>query len=80
MQKVGLKFTPAWFLLRDPISFADLEVTQFEHGAHVFRVTVVDPAKPDNGTLTMLFTEAPLALRQWTVVDQRAQDDDRNPR
>jgi outer membrane lipoprotein-sorting protein len=70
MQKVGLKFTPAWFLLRDPISFADLEVTRFERGPHVLRVTVTDPAHPDNGQLTMLFTEAPLALRQWTIVDQ----------
>ena len=71
MQKVGLKFTPAWFLLRDPISFADLEVTHFERGPRVLRITVADPAHPDNGQLTMLFSEAPLALRQWTIVDQQ---------
>jgi len=71
MQKVGLKFTPAWFLLRDPISFADLQVTRLERGSNVMRIAVADPPNPDNGILTMLFTDAPLALRQWTVVDQQ---------
>ena len=30
MSKVGLKSTPAWLLLRDPITFGDLIVTRFE--------------------------------------------------
>ena len=30
MSKVGLKSTPAWFLLRDPITFDDLVVNRFE--------------------------------------------------
>ena len=33
MSQVGLKSTPAWFLLRDPITFSDLVVTRFERGA-----------------------------------------------
>jgi len=69
MSKVGLKSTPAWFLLRDPITFDDLVVTRFEHGANLLRVTVVAPAEPDNGSLTMVFGNEPLALRQWTIVD-----------
>ena len=72
MSKVGLKSTPAWFLLRDPISFTDgVVVTRFEHSGNTVRVTVVQSAEPDNGSLTMVFTENPLVLRQWTVVDQR---------
>ena len=70
MSKVGLKSTPAWFLLREPITFDDLVVTWLERGAHGLGVTVVDPAEPDNGSLTMLFTNQP-ALRQWTIVDQQ---------
>jgi outer membrane lipoprotein-sorting protein len=70
MSKVGLKSTPAWFLLREPITFDDLVVTWLERGANGLRVTVVDPAEPDNGSLTMLFTNQP-ALRQWTIVDQQ---------
>jgi outer membrane lipoprotein-sorting protein len=71
MSKVGLKFTPAWFLLRVPISFDDLVVTRFERGANSLRISVVDPKAPDNGNLTMEFADHPLSLRQWTIVDQQ---------
>ena len=71
MSKVGLKSTPAWFLLRDPITFDNLVVTRFERGGSLLRVTVVAPAEPDNGSLTMVFGNEPLALRQWTIVDQQ---------
>jgi outer membrane lipoprotein-sorting protein len=71
MSKVGLKSTPAWFLLRDPINFSDLIVTSFERGANALRITVVEQAEPDNGALTMVFSNQPLALRQWTILDQQ---------
>jgi outer membrane lipoprotein-sorting protein len=71
MSKVGLKSTPAWFLLRDPVTFDDLIVTRFERGANLLRITVVEPADPDAGSLTMVFSNDPLALRQWTIVDQQ---------
>lgn len=71
MSKVGLKSTPAWLLLRDPITFGDLIVTRFERGANTLRVTVVEKAEPDGGSLTMVFSDNPLALRQWSIVDQQ---------
>ena len=72
MSTVALKSTPAWFLLRDPISFTDgVTVTRFEHSGNAVRVTVVQTAEPDQGSLTMEFTENPLVLRHWTVVDQK---------
>lgn len=71
VSEVGLKSTPAWFLLRVPISFSDLVVTRFERAANMLRITVVDPAAPDNGSLTMDFSDQPLSLRQWTIVDQQ---------
>jgi outer membrane lipoprotein-sorting protein len=69
MQKVGLKSTPAWLLLRAPITFDDLIVTGFVRAPDLLRVTVVEKAQPDGGSLTMAFGEEPLALRQWTIVD-----------
>ena len=72
MSTIALKSTPAWFLLRDPISFTDgVTVTHFEHSGNTVRVTVVQTAEPDQGSLTMEFTENPLVLRHWTVVDQK---------
>src|ERR1700757_5159030 len=54
MSKAGLKSTPAWLLLRDPITFSDLIVTRFERGPNTIRLTVVEKAEPDNGSLTMV--------------------------
>jgi outer membrane lipoprotein-sorting protein len=71
MSKVGLKSTPAWLLLRDPVTFSDLVVTRFDRGANTLRVTVVEKAEPDSGSLTMVFSDQPLAFRQWTIVDQQ---------
>ena len=71
VSKVGLKSTPAWLLLRDPITFSDLIVTRFERGPNTIRLTVVEKAEPDNGSLTMVFSENPLALQQWSIVDQQ---------
>jgi outer membrane lipoprotein-sorting protein len=64
--------TPAWFLLRDKVSLEDgVTVTKFEHGPGVIRVTVVQTKSPDDGSLTMTFSDKPLDLKQWTVVDQQ---------
>lgn len=71
MSKVGLKSTPAWFLLRDPITFDDLVITRFERGANALAITVTEPTEPDKGSLTMVFNSQPPALRQWTIVDQQ---------
>jgi outer membrane lipoprotein-sorting protein len=71
MSKVGLKSTPAWLLLRDPITFDDLVVTRFERSSNAFRFTVVKKDEPDNGSLTMVFSDRPLTLRQWSIVDQQ---------
>ena len=69
MQKIGLQSTPAWLLLRDPVTFDDLIVTRFARSRDEVQVTVVEKAHPDNGSLTMVFSEEPMALRQWTIVD-----------
>ena len=72
VSKYELRSTPAWFFLRDPISFgAEVIVTRFEHVGGVVRVTVVESAEPDSGALTLAFTENPLILRQWMVIDQQ---------
>ena len=70
--RVALKTTPAWFLLREPVSFSDdVMVTRLEHTGNTVRVTVVQSSDPNAGSLTMEFTENPMVLRQWTVVDPK---------
>jgi outer membrane lipoprotein-sorting protein len=70
--KIELRSTPAWFFLRDTINFGpDIVVTRYEQRGGTIRVTVVEAEHPDLGSLTLVFTENPLSLRQWTVVDQQ---------
>lgn len=72
VQKVGLKSTPAWFFLRDPINFsADSIITSFQDNGSTVRIGVVERASPDSGSLTMVYSENPVSLLQWTVVDQQ---------
>jgi len=46
-------------------------VTRLEHTGNTVRVTVVQSSDPNAGSLTMEFTENPMVLRQWTVVDPK---------
>jgi outer membrane lipoprotein-sorting protein len=73
VSKYELRSTPAWFFLRDPISFGpDVIVTRFEHAGAAVGVTVAESAQPDAGSLTLVFIQNPLTLWQWIVVDQQS--------
>lgn len=63
--------TPAGILVEDRIRLngGDLTITGFEREAGVIRVTVVRMASPADGSLTLVFSDKPLQLRQWRVVD-----------
>ncbi|MGH6988257.1 MAG: LolA family protein [Stellaceae bacterium] len=62
--------TPAWFLLRPDIrANGDVTITHFGRGPGVLRMTMVETAYPDLGSVTVTLSDRPLELRQWTVVD-----------
>ena len=68
-----LSQTPAYFLLREVIAFRDdLIVTGFERGPSVLRVSLVDGRSPDAGSVTLTFSEKPLRLRKWVVLDAQS--------
>lgn len=72
VQEIGLKSTPAWFLLRDQIRFGDdLTITRFDRLPNRIVFTVVEKAHSDVGQLTLVFRDKPMALLQWTVLDQQ---------
>jgi len=68
---VPLGSTPADILVRENIALLgdELTVTHYERGAHAIRVTLVRSDDPMEGSLTLVFSDRPLALRKWTVVD-----------
>lgn len=62
--------TPAWFLLRNDVKLGgDVTITGFERGTGVLRVSLVQTKEPDAGTVTLTFSDRPLELRQWSIVD-----------
>jgi outer membrane lipoprotein-sorting protein len=65
-----LSATPAAILLRERVAFAgDVTVTRVERGPGTIRVTLVQTADPRAGRLTLIFSDRPLQLVSWQVVD-----------
>jgi len=62
---------PADLLTRPNIrlSGVDLAVTDFRTDPGVIQVTLVQSDDRDAGKVTLYFTDEPLQLRKWTVVD-----------
>ena len=67
---IPLGATPLGLLLRDAITLSgDVTVTGFSRVPGLVQVTLVRTASPGDGSLTLVFADAPLALRQWAVID-----------
>jgi outer membrane lipoprotein-sorting protein len=72
---VPLETTPLSMLLADTIRLSgDVTVTGIRRDPGQVQVTLTRTASPGDGTLTLVFSDNPLALRQWAVVDQQRQE------
>ena len=70
LDRIPLKSTPLNLLLKKRVDLRkEKAVRSIERGAGQMRVTAIDPEEPDQGSITMVFAENPLELRQWIVVD-----------
>ncbi len=69
---IPLSRTPLGILLADRATLSgDVAVTRFARLTGQIQVTLVRTANPGEGTLTLVFSDSPLTLRQWTIVDQQ---------
>lgn len=67
---IPLSSSLAGFLVRDTIKLSgDIVVTGFHYERGAIRLTVVQKSEPEAGQLTLVFSDNPLQLRQWTVTD-----------
>lgn len=68
---IPLASTPASILLDEQISLSGgaLTVTGFERGDNEILVSLVRTDNPGEGSITLVFSENPLALQQWSVTD-----------
>lgn len=72
VNRIPLGTTPLSVLLRDEIKLAGgVAVKGVERQPGTLRVTVFDTDRPREGELTLVFSDMPLALRQWVVTDAR---------
>ena len=67
---VPLGSTPLGMLLREDVTLSgEVTVTDIDRQPGLIQVTLVRTASPGDGSLTLVFADRPLALRQWTVLD-----------
>ena len=75
LNQLPLSASPAWFLLRDPIDLTkDVTVTGVRQGPGVLRVTMHQTDEPEAGAVTLVFSDQPLELRQWTLTDAQGRE------
>ena len=61
---------PFRFLLDEDVSFGDgVEVLSLSRSGGLLKLTLADADDPDAGSVTLVFDDSPLALRQWEVRD-----------
>lgn len=65
-------WTAASFLVKDPLQLSgDLTVETTERRDGQLLMTVVQTRRPQEGKVIVRFAEGPLALRGWSIVDNR---------
>ncbi len=72
---IPLSQTPLGILLADHVRLqGDVTVTDMQHLPGQIQVSLIRTASPGDGTLTLIFADNPLTLRQWTVLDAQRQE------
>lgn len=70
LDRIPIGSTPLDILLRKRVDLRkEGAVQSIENDGGQMRVRAVDPDAPDQGSITMVFADNPLELRQWIVVD-----------
>jgi outer membrane lipoprotein-sorting protein len=70
VSNIPLGSTPLGILLADKVQLSgDVTVTGIARQPGQIQVSMFRTRSPGDGTLTLIFSDNPLALRQWAVVD-----------
>lgn len=70
---IPLSQTPAAIITRENLRFddPDLLIDGYQREANAFAVTIRMRETPDQGAMTLVFTDKPVQLRQWIITDAR---------
>ncbi len=70
-----LSSTPLGMLLAQHVTLSgDMTVTGMQRLPGEIDISLARTASPGDGTLTLVFADAPLTLRQWTVLDAQRKE------
>ncbi len=73
--RIPLSHTPLGILLADKVHLSgDITVTGMQHLPGQIQMTVIRTESPGDGSLTLIFSDNPLMLRQWIVLDAQRQE------
>jgi len=69
---VSLDNTPAAFILRPYIQFSgDVAITSIIPKGGATEITLIRKEEPDTGYISLVFSNNPVALKEWSVVDSQ---------
>lgn len=72
---IPISKTPLGILLAEHVQLhGDVTVTDMQRLPGQLQVSLVRTASPGDGTLTLIFADNPLTLKQWTVLDAQRQE------
>lgn len=70
LNQIPLSQTPLYLLLDDSVSLASSGAIQsIERGPGVVRARAIDPSRPNEGSITMVFSTSPVELLKWVITD-----------
>ena len=70
VERIPLNATPLDMLLREKVDFGEgVGIAKVERGAAILRITLFEPSRPKEGSLTLVFGDKPLEFAGWTVTD-----------
>ncbi len=62
--------TPLWFLIRERVTLSeDVVVSAVEQSPGALRITITDKELSETGSVTLVFSDRPLALKKWEITD-----------
>jgi outer membrane lipoprotein-sorting protein len=70
VSQMPLKQSTAWFLLRAPMQIDQgVTITEVNRAPGALRISMYQTDEPNAGSVEMIFTDNPIELRQWRVID-----------
>ncbi len=72
--RLPLYSTPISVLLKEDVVLGgDVTVVSVEKQASTIRVNIIDTNEPQEGGITLVFSDKPLILRKWLITDAQGQ-------